>query len=78
MRTIKASEVGSFLFCERAWWYHRQGVSSENEAEMAAGTQIHYQHGQGVMLAGCLRTLATIFLLGAIVLFVLHFVMQIV
>ncbi len=78
MRTIKASEVGSFLFCERAWWYRRQGISSENVAEMAAGTQIHYQHGQGVMLAGCLRALATVFLLGAIVLFVLYLTMQIV
>jgi hypothetical protein len=78
MRTIKASEVGSFLFCERAWWYRRQGVSSKNVAEMAAGTEIHYQHGRGVMMAGCLRTLATIFLLGAIVLFVLYLTMQIV
>jgi hypothetical protein len=78
MRTIKASEVGSFLFCERAWWYHRQDVSSENVTEMAAGTEIHYGHGRVVMLAGCLRTLATIFLLGAVVLFVLYFAMQIV
>ena len=78
MRTIKASEVGAFLFCERAWWYNRQGVSSENVAEMAAGTEIHYGHGRVVMLAGCLRTLATIFLLSAVVLFALYLAMQIV
>jgi hypothetical protein len=44
---------------------------------MAAGTQIHYGHGRTVLMAGCLRTLATIFLLGAVVLIVLHFAMQI-
>lgn len=78
MRTIKASELGSFLFCERAWWYHQQGVSSENVAEMAAGTQIHYQHSRGVMLAGCVSALATVSLLGAIVLLVLYLTMQII
>ena len=78
MRTIKASEIGSCVFCHRAWWYNLQGVVSENVAEMAAGTEIHYQHGRTVMLGGCLRTLAVMALLGAIVLIVLHFASQIV
>ena len=78
MRTIKASEIGSFVYCQRAWWYHRQGVASENVAELAAGTDIHYQHGRTVMVGGCLRTLAVITLLGAVVLLVLHFVNQMV
>jgi hypothetical protein len=78
MRTIRASEIGSFVYCQRAWWYDRQGVASENEAEMAAGTEIHYHHGRTVMVGGCLRTLAVIALLGAVVLLALHFASQIV
>jgi hypothetical protein len=78
MRTIKASEIGSFVYCQRAWWYDRQGVASENAAEMAAGTEIHYHHGRTVMVGGCLRTLAVIALLGAVVLLALHFVSQMV
>ena len=77
MRTIKASEIGSFLYCQRAWWYNnKKGVSSENIVELAAGTEIHHKHGRAVMAAGCLRTLAGILLLGGIVLVVLHFVNQ--
>ena len=78
MRTIKASEIGSFVYCRWAWWYNQQGVASENVAEMAAGTEIHYRHGRTVMIGGCLRTLAVIALLGAVVFLVLHFVSQMV
>jgi hypothetical protein len=77
MRTIKASEIGSYVYCQRAWWYQQQGVVSENQAEMAAGTQIHHQHGRSVMFGGCLQTLALIAMLGAIVLTVLYFVSQV-
>lgn len=76
MRTIKASEIGSFLYCQRAWWYNKQGISSENIAELAAGTEIHYKHGRAVMAAGCLRSLAGILFIGGIVLVVLHFASQ--
>lgn len=77
VRTIKASETGSFLYCQRAWWYDRQGISSENIAEMAAGTEIHQKHGRIVAAAGCLQTAAVVFLLAAIVLFVLYFAGQV-
>lgn len=77
VRTIKASEIGSFLYCQRAWWYDRQGISSENIAEMAAGTEIHQKHGRTAAAAGCLQTVAVVFLLAAIVLFVLYFAGQV-
>ena len=77
VRTIKASETGSFLYCQRAWWYDRQGISSENTAEMAAGTEIHRKHGRTAAAAGCLQSAAVVFLLAAIVLLVLYFAGQV-
>jgi hypothetical protein len=68
MKTIRASEVGSYLYCARAWWYHRQGVASSNQAEMSAGTELHRQHGRKVLAAGLTRTLAILLLLIALAL----------
>ncbi len=70
MKTIRASEIGSYLFCARAWWYGRQGVASSNQAEMTAGTEIHQRHGRQVVASGLLRVLAVILLLIALVLLV--------
>lgn len=66
MRTIRASEISSFIYCQRAWWYQKQGIVSENQPQMAAGTSLHLQHGKVVWLAGVLRTLAYLFLLAAL------------
>ena len=52
---IRASEIGSYLYCRRAWWYRKQGVESENQAELAGGTELHLQHGRQVMVAGILQ-----------------------
>lgn len=77
MKTIKASEIGSYMFCNRAWSYRRQGIETLNQAELAAGTKIHHQHSQAVVAAGCLRTAAIVILLGAIMLFFMHLTIQI-
>jgi CRISPR/Cas system-associated exonuclease Cas4 (RecB family) len=74
VRTIRASEIGTYLYCRRAWWYQRKEVPSENIHEMVIGTEIHRQHGRTVIVAGCLRTLAMGMLLAAMVLLVIHFV----
>ena len=69
---IRASEIGTYLYCRRAWWYRRQGIKSENLAGMQAGTQLHLRHGRQVMAAGLLRILAVILLLASLVLFAVY------
>lgn len=78
MQTIRASEVGSYLFCARAWWYHRQGIESSNQAELTAGTELHRAHGRQVFVSGLTRALALILLLVALVLLVTFCTMQVI
>lgn len=67
MRTIRASEIGSYLFCQRAWWYQKQGTPSENQAKMLSGSEMHSQHGAAMLGVSCLRLLAYgLFLLAVI------------
>lgn len=51
MRIIRASEIGSYLYCHRAWWYRISGIEPENKRELQAGTEIHYQHGRNVLVS---------------------------
>jgi CRISPR/Cas system-associated exonuclease Cas4 (RecB family) len=66
MPIIRASDIGSYLYCRRAWRYRKDGVESENQAELAAGTELHRRHGLKTLSAGLLRTLGMILLLAAI------------
>lgn len=65
---IRASEIGSYLYCRRAWWYRKQGVESENQTELASGTELHRQHGRKVIASGLFRTLGGLLLLTALIL----------
>ncbi len=67
---VRASELGPYLYCRRAWWYRRTGVVSENQEELAAGTKLHQQHGRKVIAANFLQIVAYALLLLAVVLFV--------
>ena len=68
MTTIRASEIGSYLYCKRAWYYQKKGYPSQNQQELAAGTRIHQNNTRTVMMSGCLRIIAYILLISAIVL----------
>ena len=78
MRTIRASEIGTFLFCERAWKFSQSGEESQNLEAMAAGTELHFQHGRAALGAGCLRFLAYALLLLALILMAVYFTNQLI
>lgn len=72
MRTVRASELGAYLFCQRAWWYQINGQPSQNLGEMAAGSELHLRHGRAALGVGCLRAVAYALLLLALILAAVH------
>jgi CRISPR/Cas system-associated exonuclease Cas4 (RecB family) len=65
-RVIRASEIGEYLFCKRAWWLRTQGIESENRRALDAGTAEHEDLARRVALSGCLQTAAFLLLLAAV------------
>jgi hypothetical protein len=60
-QVLRASEIGEYVYCHRAWWLHRvQGLESANRAQMEAGTIKHVEHGRGVQRADAMRRAAII------------------
>ena len=67
-RLIRASEIGQYAYCARAWWLRRVlGYRSHNVEEMTAGAEEHDSHGRQVVsyhrwqrLAYLLLSLATV------------------
>ncbi len=72
MRVIRASEIGEYVFCHRAWWLRRvQGYESANVQEMAAGTGVHAQHGRALWAASAMRVAAFMLIVIAVIWFIL-------
>lgn len=67
-KILRASEIGEYLFCKRAWWLRLQGIVPANRRALSAGTAAHEEHARRVVFSGCLRTAAFGLLLMAIVL----------
>jgi len=66
---IKASELGTFLYCHRAWWYERKGKKSNKQKELKMGIDYHKKHAMTLHKAIFLRYLAWgLFLLALIIL----------
>jgi len=78
MHIIRSSDIGTYLYCRRAWWYKKQGVESANQAELAAGTELHVRHGRQVLASGITRTAGLILLMIALVLLVAYCTAQII
>ena len=72
MRIIRASEIGEYIFCQRAWWLrHVQGYESANVRELAEGSAAHVTHGRLVSAASGLRLLALIIFIVAVIIAIL-------
>ncbi|MFZ5883569.1 MAG: hypothetical protein ACOYYI_07315 [Chloroflexota bacterium] len=72
MPLIRSSDIGTYLYCRRAWWYRKQGVEPANQAELAAGTELHRKHGRQVLASSIKRTIGLILLMIALVLLVAY------
>ena len=68
MRTVRASEIGTYLYCRRAWWFQKQGAPTENQTELAGGSAFHRRHGRQVLQASLLRLAGWVLLLLALAL----------
>ncbi len=77
-RTIRASEIGTYLYCKRAWWYQSQGIESQNQQEMAGGFDFHQRHGKRVFTGVLLRTLAWLMVTLALILMAIWFTQQLI
>ena len=72
MQIIRSSDIGTYLYCRRAWWYKKQGVESANQTDLAAGTQLHARHGRQVLASGITRFVGLILLMAAVLLLVAY------
>jgi hypothetical protein len=69
-RPIRASEIGAFAFCERAWGYAARGEPSERQPERDVGTAYHTRVLRRAAWSGTLYRLGlACLLLAAVVLF---------
>jgi len=58
---VRASALGEYVFCARAWWLRREGVRPTRGGEArAAGTRWHESHGRSVARAKRLRLFAAV------------------
>lgn len=59
LRTIRASEIGEYSYCSRAWWYrHVARVAVPGGVDggrLRAGREAHARHGRAVWAASRMR-----------------------
>ncbi|HMQ31368.1 MAG TPA: hypothetical protein PKD53_11605 [Chloroflexaceae bacterium] len=72
MQTIRASEVGEYVYCARAWWLRRvAGEEPEGRERREAGVAMHEAHGRAVTLSGWAVGLGALMLAAGLLLLLL-------
>lgn len=62
--TIRASEIGEYVYCARSWWLRRvEGLEPEGHERRELGTVLHHRHGRAVAGSRALLILAAALLL---------------
>jgi CRISPR/Cas system-associated exonuclease Cas4 (RecB family) len=65
--TIRASEIGEYVYCARAWWLRRvAGLEPEGRERREYGATRHHRHARSVALSRLLAIIAA--LMGALAL----------
>ncbi len=65
---IRASEIGEYVYCSRAWWLRRvAGLEPDaaTQERMARGTVLHQRHGRAVFGSRALLLLALVIAVAA-------------
>lgn len=67
-RLIRASEIGEYVFCHRAWWLHQvQGVEPGGRARREHGTAMHAAHNRRVWASQALLIGGLVLLIAAVI-----------
>jgi CRISPR/Cas system-associated exonuclease Cas4 (RecB family) len=70
---IRASEIGEYVYCQRAWWlHHSQGIEPAGRERRERGRTLHTQHGQQVWFSHLLLVAGMVFLALALIVFALR------
>ena len=66
-RLIRASEVGEYVFCHRAWWLRVvAGLTPDSRERMARGIRLHRAHGRRVALSHVLLLAGLVVLIASL------------
>jgi CRISPR/Cas system-associated exonuclease Cas4 (RecB family) len=69
---IRASEVGEYVYCARAWWLRRvAGLEPAGHERRELGTALHSRHGRAVAGSRALVVLGAALVLAAVLLILL-------
>jgi len=70
-RVIRASEIGTYVYCHRAWWLRSVvGVEADDAARLEQGVAAHHRHGTRVRLARVLFFVAAALIVVALLMLV--------
>ena len=78
-RVLTASEIGSYIYCNRSWWLDKVGGQEPaNVEELRMGTWLHEEHGHEVQRAGQMNRVAVALIAGAALLALVWIILQVI